>query len=119
MPFIRFYTIFSGLSIAVVIIKIDVLRDRCTQLIIIVKMPKIVHLRFQYAPETLHRSIVQALARTGHTLVDADLLHFLSERPAGILNPSVTVDQWPGIRIALKRLIKGLKNQCGIVSAPQ
>ena len=55
------------------------------------KMVEIIHFTLQDAPETLHRTIVNASANTGHTLPHTLLFQPILELLARVLKSPVTV----------------------------
>lgn len=78
-------------------------------------MTQIIHLSLQYAPEALHRGIVQTLAGAGHTLTNLFLFQSFAKGMAGILRTPVTMNQRSVIITLQKCPLKGIQNQSGII----
>ena len=57
----------------------------------------VIHFPFQDAPETFHRTIVNAVSDPGHTLFHVMGVQTHPELGAGILEPAVAVEQRMGI----------------------
>ena len=70
----------------------------------------------QNTPEALHRTVINAVGHTGHTLRHSGLYKFVLEGTVGILKSSVAVKQRMYVRIGLNRLVKGFKNQRIVVA---
>ena len=74
------------------VIVMDILGDHLDELLFTGKTPAIISLSFQNAPEALHRAIVNAVGHAGHALCHTGLQQLVVKGPAGILEPSVTVE---------------------------
>ena len=98
------------------IVVVDILGDHLDELLFAGKTPAIISLSFQNAPEALHRAIVNAVGHAGHTLCHTGLQQLVVKGPAGILEPSVTVEQRMGIRVRSNGLVKGFVNERIIIS---
>ena len=70
----------------------------------------------QNAPEALHRTVVNTMRHTGHTLRHARLYELVVESAVGVLEPSVAVEQRLCVRIGLHRFVEGFENQRIIVA---
>lgn len=71
---------------------------------------------FQNAPESFHRSIVNAVSHTGHTLSHSSLYEFMVEGSACVLETSIAVEQRVGIWIRLNSFVKGFVNEWIIIA---
>ena len=71
---------------------------------------------FQNAPESFHRSIVNAVSHTGHTLSHSSLYEFVVEGSACVLETSIAVEQRVGIWIRLNSFVKGFVNEWIIIA---
>ena len=69
----------------------------------------------QDSPEALHRAIVNTAANTGHTLRHSGIQQLLVESSAGVLESTVTVEQWVSIWIFQNSFIKRIKNQLVVI----
>ena len=83
------------------------------------KLPEVVHFRFENPPETLHRAVVDASAGPGHTLRCMDTVQLCFELPVGVLVASVTVKQRMGAGVGAHRSVKGVKNKLIVVGLAQ
>ena len=77
--------------------------------------PAIVTLALQDAPKFLHRAIVNTAANTGHTLRHSGIQQLLVESSAGVLESTVTVEQWVSIWIFQNSFMKRIKNQLVVI----
>ena len=71
---------------------------------------------FQNAPESFHRSIVNAVSHTGHTLSHSSLYEFVVEGSACVLETSIAVEQRVGIWIRLNSFVKSFVNEWIIIA---
>ena len=55
------------------------------------KLSAVIAFPLQNAPETLHRTVIDAMRHTGHTLRHACLHELVVESAVGVLEPSVAV----------------------------
>ena len=65
----------------------------------------------QNAPEALHRAVINAMRHPGHALRHARLHKLVAKRAAGVLEPSVAMEQRMRIRILPNRFVEGFENQ--------
>ena len=71
---------------------------------------------FQDAPESLHRTVINALGNSGHTLLHFCCLQLVIEYPVCILETSVTMEQRVCIWIGCYGSIQSIKYERIIVS---
>lgn len=98
------------------IVVTDVAFNHPNQFLLTGKASAIIALPFQDSPEALHRAVVDAVSHTGHTLCHPGLLEFMVKCPAGILKPSVTMEQWMSVRIGFDSLVKGFVDKRIIIA---
>ena len=89
------------------IIVTDVVHDHLGQFLFAGKASAIVAFSFQNSPEALHRAVINTMGDAGHALGHSRLLEFVVKGSAGVLTPSVTVDQGMGVLVGLVRLVGG------------
>ena len=94
----------------------DVVLDHLDQILFAGKPPVIIAFPLQDTPEAFHRAVVNAVCHTGHALCHSSLLELMMKGSAGILEPSVTVKQWMGIRVGLNSLVKGLVDERVVIT---
>ena len=87
-----------ALHSAIVVIG-DVILNHLNEFFTARKPSAVVPLPLEDSPEALHRAIIDALGHSGHALFHICFLQFVVERPVGILEASVAVEQ--GMRIGI------------------
>ena len=98
-----------------VVVVAYVVLDHIDQLFLAGETLAVIALALQDAPEAFHRSVVDALGYTGHTLFHTGVLQFLMERAVRVLKASITVKQRMRVGIRSNGFVKGLENQRIIV----
>ena len=93
----------------------DVALDHLDQVLLAGKTPAIIALPLQDTPEALHRTVVNAVRQTGHTLRHPRLLELMVKGSAGVLEAPVAVEQRMGIRVGLNSLVKGFVDKRVII----
>ena len=83
------------------------------------KLPEVVHFRFENPPEALHKAVVDAAAGPGHTLRCMDTVQLCFELPVGVLIASVAVKQRMGAGVGAHRPVKGVKDKLIVVGSAQ
>ena len=101
---------------AACVVVADVAFNHLDQLLLAGKTPAIVAFPFQDAPEALHWAVVNAVGHTGHTLCHPGLLELVVKGSAGVLEPSVAVEQRVSVRVSLNGLVKGLVDKRVIIT---
>ena len=99
-----------------VVVVAYVVLDHIDQLLLAGETLAVIAFALQDAPKAFHRSVVDALGYTGHTLRHTGVLQFLMERAVRILKASVTVKQRMHVRISRNGLVEGLENQWVIIA---
>ena len=94
----------------------NILLDHLDKLVLAGKPSAVIAFPLQNAPEALHRTVVNTMRHTGHTLRHARLYELVVEGTVGVLEPSVAMKQGLCVRIGLHSLIKSLENQRIIVA---
>ena len=89
----------------------DVFHDHIDQSFPVCKAFSVISLPLQDAPESLHRSIVDASASTGHALRHPCLFKFGVELTVRVLVPPVTMEERMGAWIGRYGLIQSLEYQ--------
>jgi len=74
-----------------VVVVIDIFFDHGYKLFAAVEALAIVTFSLQDPPESFHRTVVDALGYSGHTLSHAGILQFGMECPVGVLESAVCV----------------------------
>ena len=93
-----------------------ILLDHLDKLVLAGKLSAVIALPFQDAPEALHRTVVNTMRHTGHTLRHSRLHELVVESAVGVLEPSVAVEQRMRVRIGFHSLVEGFENQRIIVA---
>ena len=101
--------------VTAVIVVVNIAFNRGNELFSAGKSMSVIALSLQDSPESFHWAIVNAASNTGHTLRHSGIQQFLVEDSAGVLESSVTVEQWMCIRIFPNSFIKRIKNQLVVV----
>ena len=101
-----------------VIVVTDVFFNRSDKCFSVCEFSAIVAFSFEYAPESFHRTVVNALADPRHTLDHPGVCQFCVEDIAGILEATVAVEDWMSVRICRYRHVKGVKYQWIVVPVP-
>ena len=101
--------------VTAVIVVINIAFNRGNELFSAGKSVSVIALSLQDSPEALHWAIVNAASNTGHTLCHSSIQQFFVESSAGVLESSVTVEQWVCIRIFQNGLIQCIENQIVVV----
>lgn len=78
--------------------------------------PAIIALTLEDAPEALHWAIVNAMGYARHTLHHFVLLQHLVEFAVGVLETTVTVEQWVRVRIGPYCFLESVKYQWIVVA---
>ena len=94
----------------------NILLDHLDELVLAGETPAIIAFPLQNAPEALHRTVVNTMRHTGHTLRHACLYELVVESAVGVLEPSVAMKQGLCVRIGLHRFVEGFENQRIIVA---
>lgn len=94
----------------------NILLDHLDKLVLAGKPSAVIAFPLQNAPEALHRTVVNTMRHTGHTLRHSRLHELVVESAVGVLEPSVAVEQRMRVRRSLHSLIKSLENQRIIVA---
>lgn len=104
------------LLVSAIVVEFDIVLYCPDQFIPVCKSAQIVHLGFQHSPEALHRSVINATTNSGHTLPHLCCLEFVIESSAGILEPSVAMEQ--RMRFWMKRycIIEVIKDELVVVA---
>ena len=89
------------------VVIMDIAVDHLDKFLPVGEAIAIVALPLQNTPKTLHGAVVDAVGHTRHTLSHPSSLKFVIKSSAGILEPSVTMEQGVNIQIGLNGLIKG------------
>lgn len=98
------------------IVVTDIAFDHPDKLLLTGKTSAIVTLPLQNAPEPLHWPVVNAVCYTGHALRHPCLLELAVKGSAGVLEPSVTMEQGVSVRIGLNSLVKGFIDKRVVVA---
>ena len=93
------------------VVVVDITLDHADQLLLARETLAVIPLALQNAPETLHRTIVNAVRYAGHTLRHARLLELVVEGTVCVLEAPVAVEQRMRVGIGLDSLIKRLEHQ--------
>ena len=93
-----------------------ILLDHLDKLVFAGKPSAVIAFPLQNAPEALHRTVVNTMRHTGHTLRHACLYELVVESAVGVLDPSVAMKQGLCVRIGLHRFVEGFENQRIIVA---
>ena len=93
-----------------------ILLDHLDKLVLAGKPSAVIAFPLQNAPEALHRTVVNTMRHTGHTLRHACLYELVVESAVGVLEPSVAMKQGLCVRIGLHRFVEGFENQRIIVA---
>ena len=101
------------------IVVMDVAVDHLNQFLFAGEPSAIVTFPFQDAPESLHWAIVDTVCHTGHALRHASFLQLVVKGSAGVLKPSVAVEQGMCVRISFHSLVKGFVDKWVIVAIAQ
>lgn len=72
--------------------------------------------QFLLAGKMPYRIVVNAVSHTRHALCHPGLLKLVLKYPAGVLKPSVTMEQWVSVRIGFDSLVKGFVNERVIIA---
>ena len=94
----------------------NILLDHLDKFVLAGKPSAVIAFPLQNAPEALHRTVVNTMRHTGHTLRHARLYELVVESAVGVLEPSVAVEQRLCVRIGLHRFVEGFENQRIIVA---
>lgn len=94
----------------------NILLDLLDKLVLAGKPSAVIAFPLQNAPEALHRTVVNTMRHTGHTLRHACLYELVVESAVGVLEPSVAMKQGLCVRIGLHRFVEGFENQRIIVA---
>ena len=94
----------------------DIVLNRLNKLPLTGETPAVIAFPLQNAPETLHRTVVNTMRHTGHTLRHACLYELIVEGAVGVLESSVAMEQGMRVRRSLHSPIKGFENQRIIVT---
>ena len=105
----------AALHAPVVVVK-DVVFNHADQFLFTGKALAIIAFPFEDAPKSFHRSVVDTLGYTGHTLRHTCFLQLVVEGTVGILKTSVAVEQWMCVGIRFYRTVKGLEYQRIVVA---
>ena len=100
-----------------IVVIADIMGEHLDQFLLAGKAFAVVALALQNAPETLHRTVINALSYTRHTLDHSCFLYLVVEYSVCILKPSIGMEDGVSIWICLHRLVKGLENKRVVVSA--
>jgi len=87
----------------------DVVLNHGNKLLAACEASSIVPLPLENAPETLHWAIADAFSNSGHALLLLRSFQLAVKSSVGILESSVTMEQWMCIRIGLNSSIQGVK----------
>ena len=101
--------------VTAVVVVINVIFNSGNQLFPAGECLSVIAFTFQDSPEALHRAIVNTAANTGHTLRHSGIQQLLVESSAGVLESTVTVEQWVSIWIFQNSFIKRIKNQLVVI----
>ena len=104
--------------VTAVIVVVNIAFNRGNELVSAGKSVSVIALSLQDPPEAFHRAIVDTASNTGHTLCHSCIQKLLVEGSAGVLESSVTVEQWVRIRIFQNSLIQRIENEFVVVSVP-
>ena len=94
-----------------VVVVTDVILNHINQFLFGGKPLAIVPFPFQDAPKAFHRTVVNTLSYTRHTLYHTCLFELVMEGSIGVLKPPVTMEQRMRLRICLHGLVESLENQ--------
>ena len=94
----------------------NILLDHLDKLVLAGEASAVVAFPLQNTPEALHRTVINAMRHTEHTLRHARLHELVVEGTVGVLEPSVAVKQRMCVRIGLHSLVKSLENQRIVVA---
>ena len=94
----------------------NILLDHLDKLVLTGETPAVIAFPLQNTPEALHRTVINTMRHTGHTLRHSRLYELVVESAVGVLETSVAMKQGMRIRIGLNSLINGLENQRVIVA---
>ena len=78
------------------IVKVYVFVDGFLQFLKGMKLPEVVHFRFENPPEALHRAVVDAAAGPGHTLRCMDTVQLCFELPVRSVYKELHADHETG-----------------------
>ena len=109
----------QAVLVTAVIVVVNVVLNGQDQLLTACERVSIVALSFENTPEAFHRAIVNAATNTRHTLRHPCIQQLLVEDSAGILVPTVTVEQRMCIWIFPNCLVKGFKDQFVVISVAE
>ena len=101
--------------VTAVVVVINVIFNGGNQLFPAGECLSVIAFTFQDSPEALHRAIVNTAANTGHTLRHSGIQQLLVKGSAGVLESTVTVEQWVSIWIFQNSFIKRIKNQLVVI----
>lgn len=97
----------------------NIVVDHLDKFLLVGEAISIIALPLQNTPKTLHRVVVDAVGHTRHTLRHPSSLKFVMKGSAGILEPSITMEQGVNIRIGLNGLIKGFVDKRIVITLTQ
>ena len=98
------------------VVVMDIVLDRLNKLPLTGEPPAVIAFPLQNAPEALHRTVINTMRHTGHTLRHPRLHKLVVESAVGILESSVAMEQRMRVRRSLHSPIKGFENQRIIVT---
>lgn len=104
--------------VTAIIVVVDIIFNGRNQLFSAGKGMPIIALSLQDSPEAFHWAVVNAAANAGHALCHSGIQQLFVEGSAGVLESSVTVEQWVCIRIFQNSLIQRIENEFVVVSVP-
>lgn len=108
----------QAVLVTAIIVVVNIAFNRGNELFSTGKSVSVIALSLQDSPETFHWAIVNAAANTGHALCHSGIQKLLVEGSAGVLESSITVEQWVCIRIFQDSLIQRIENEFVVVSVP-
>ncbi len=104
-----------ALDTAVVVVT-DIAFDHLDKFLLAGKTPAIVTFPLQNAPEALHWPVVNTVGHAGHTLRHPCFLEFMVKDSAGVLEPSVAMEQRMNVWIGFHSLVKGFVDKRVIIA---
>lgn len=101
-----------------VVVEIYVALNGRYQAVVILEVAKVVHFALENAPETFHRTVVDAAADTRHALYHSRFIQSDLELPTCILKTAVTMEQRVSVRVFGNGQIKGVECELVVVASP-
>ena len=94
----------------------DIVLNRLNELSLTGEPSAVIALPFQNTPKAFHRTVINAMCYTRHTLRHSSLRELVVESAVGILKASVAMEFRMCIWIGLSCLVKSLENQWIIIA---